>query len=246
MRGMAVAGALARAVESKATELGENLVPGRFTLDLFRPVRMTDLSTEVTVVRNGRRLCLLDALLLQNGEVMARASASFVAPSDSSGSSAWPGTPDLIPKLPRVDLASLPDESERIYGTDSRGWMPLDEVPYDADRKWVWMVPAPVVEGEVPTGFQAAASCADVVSVVANLDEHGLGFINTDLTMTLARQPVGAFIGLVANSRTEAAGVSAASAAMFDAEGACGLVSATSLSAAPIMLTPPMKLRYER
>lgn len=246
MRGMAVGGALARAAESHIRDLrGDDLVPGRFTLDIFRPVRMAELSARVSVVRQGRRLCLVDAELIQGNDVMARASAMFVAPSDAAPSSAWPGVPELIPPIPTIDPDSQPNGIERLYGTDGRGWLPPPEVPFDTDRKWVWLFPIPVVDGEEPTGFQAAVSGADIVSVIGNTGPAGLGFINADLSMTLARQPANSSVGLVALARTEASGIAASSAVMFDAAGAFGIVSATSLSAPPINPTPPMTIDFD-
>src|SRR6476620_9291000 len=80
MRGMAVSGALARAAERAVEALGrQDLQPVRWTLDLFRPARMEPSVASSTVVREGRRLCLVDAVLSQDGEAVARASALYLS-----------------------------------------------------------------------------------------------------------------------------------------------------------------------
>ena len=53
-----------------------------------------------------------------------------------------------------------------------------------------------VVPEEVPSGFVVAASIADATSMVTNWGSNGVEYINTDISLTLARLPVGREIGL--------------------------------------------------
>jgi hypothetical protein len=61
-----------------------------------------------------------------------------------------------------------------------------------------------------------------------NWGSHGLQFVNSDVTMLLAREPEGTMIGLAARDRQEAGGVSVATAVMFDCVGPIGLTTVTS------------------
>ena len=82
MHGVALSGALARALERAVTDLGRSeLRPARYNVDLFRAARMEPCRTGTVVVREGRRLCLVDVTLEQGGEPVARASGLFLQPS---------------------------------------------------------------------------------------------------------------------------------------------------------------------
>src|SRR3954447_5278576 len=76
IHGVALSGALARSLEQAVAELGrDDLRPARYSLDLFRPARKQPSRTSTRVVREGRRLCLVDTVMEQEGEPVARASA---------------------------------------------------------------------------------------------------------------------------------------------------------------------------
>jgi hypothetical protein len=57
---------------------------------------------------------------------------------------------------------------------------------------------------------------------VTNLGTHGVGYINGDLTVGLARLPVGEWIGVQADSHWAADGVAVGTATLFDRSGAFG------------------------
>ncbi|GEE00501.1 hypothetical protein nbrc107696_09470 [Gordonia spumicola] len=230
MRGMAVSGALARAAERVATP---GLVPVRWSIDLFRPTRMSDVDVTTTVVRAGRRYCLIDVVAAQNDAPTARATAAFAAASDAE-STVWATDHALTP--PASDGDDQPEEVERFYWDAGRGWLTPGESPYTSERKGVWHFPIPVVDGEEPSPFVVAAAVADVVNAICSVGPDGLAFINTDATMHLSRSPASGPIGLAMISRTEHAGLSASAAAVFDRQGAFGHVSATGLANPPIPL----------
>ena len=70
MHGVATCGALGRAVELGVRTTGRDDVrPARFTVDLFRAPSMSPCRTEATVVREGSRLVLVDAQLVQDDVV---------------------------------------------------------------------------------------------------------------------------------------------------------------------------------
>ena len=88
----------------------------------------------------------------------------------------------------------------------------------------------PVVAGEPLTGFQAAAATADGASMVTNWGTRGIEHINTDITMTLAREPEGVEIGLLATDRVEHEGIAVGTAAVFDRRGPLGTVIVAALA----------------
>src|SRR3954468_24401868 len=90
LRGTAVSGALARATDTEATALGrDDLQLARRSVDMFRAARMRPSVTRVNRVREGRRICLLDAVLEQDGVVVARSRALYLQTGPTPGGQAW-------------------------------------------------------------------------------------------------------------------------------------------------------------
>ncbi|HZZ51039.1 MAG TPA: acyl-CoA thioesterase domain-containing protein [Pseudonocardia sp.] len=227
LRGMAVSGVLARAVEYRATEDHPGLRPVRWQLDLFRTPTMTPCVASTTVVRAGRRLCLIDAVLQQDGRVIARAGALFLAESDPTEGKIWARPLDL--PLPPADMRPATTES-RLYFSEIAGWTPTPEPHQNDQRKQVWIDPYPVVQGEEPSAFQLAATAADAVNLVTSWGDRGLEYINADVNLVMGRLPVGSGIGLAAEHRVADSGIAGGSAVMFDREGPFGVVTASTLA----------------
>jgi hypothetical protein len=229
MRGVAISALLAREAERTLGSLdgADTFRPARWTVDLFRPTAMQPVIASAHVVRRGRRLCLLDVLLIQQDRPVARASGMFLAPGGQSRGKTWSGDP--APPPPPDHLWSDPD-SKRLYFSDSIGWTATLDKHINADRKQLWSLPIAVVEGESPSPFQHAAMLADFANVVGNLGDAGVEYINTDLTLTLARQPGDGPLGLAGIHRVETDGIAVATAVMFDSAGMLGSVSITALA----------------
>ena len=67
-------------------------------------------------------------------------------------------------------------------------------------------------------------------NLVTNLGTAGIGYINGDLTVSLARMPRSEFIGVQGDSHFSADGISIGSATLFDADGAFGTAAITALA----------------
>ncbi|GEP37848.1 thioesterase [Nocardioides psychrotolerans] len=229
MHGVAVSGALGRALERAVTALGrDDLQPTRYTVDLFRAARMQPCEVSTQVVREGSRICLVDATMTQSGERVARASAVFLKPTASTGGEVW--GPDERPAPPPHDVAPPTDEPHVPYFHSEVGWTQDFGQHQNGSRKQSWNSAIPVVAGEAITPFQAAAAIADGASLVTNWGSHGVEYINTDITLTLVRPPVGVEIGLSAVDRVEQDGISVGTAAMFDRSGPLGTCVVTALA----------------
>ncbi|MEU6560447.1 acyl-CoA thioesterase domain-containing protein [Nocardia nova] len=228
MRGPAVSAALAREAERTLARLDRpDLQPVRWTLDLFRAVRMRPSVTSATVVREGPRLCVVDAVLSQDGEPRARASVLFLRPTEAPPGQVWSG--GTSPEPPPEGLLPVGDP-ERLYFTAADGWGEWSDAFRDSPRKRIWHFPIPAVDGEDPSPFQVAASVADVTNMVSNLGSAGLEYINADVSMTLSRPPTGLEVGLALTDRTEHAGISVGTAVLFDRSGALGTATVSGLA----------------
>lgn len=229
MHGLAVSGALGRAIEARALAAGRpELVPARYTVDLFRAASMAPCELTTTVVREGPRLCLVDATLLQGGEPVARASAVLLRRSEDPSGTVW--SPDDVPEPPSTDIAPDTDDPHiPFFGSDA-GWSQDFGQHQNASRKQTWQTGLPIVVGEQPSGFVSAASIADATSMVTNWGTEGVQYINTDITLSLSRPPAGIKIGLLATDHHACDGIAVGSATVYDRRGAFGVATVTALA----------------
>ncbi|GAB2877340.1 acyl-CoA thioesterase domain-containing protein [Nocardioides pacificus] len=229
IHGVAVSGALARGIEMCLDATGrDDLQAARYTADLFRAVTTQPCVVTAEVVREGPRLCLIDAVLTQDGRPAARASAIFLKPTQNAPGEVW--SPAERPVPPPEDVVPPSDEPRVPFLSSAAGWSQDFREHQNASHKQSWTNAVPVVDGEPITPFQAVAACADGINLVSNWGTGGVEYINTDITLTLARPPVGVEIGLSAMDRVENAGIAVGTAAVFDRAGPLGNVVATSLA----------------
>src|ERR1700684_4268721 len=97
LSGNYVGGLLGRAVEQEVDDV--DVQPARLTVDLLRPVALQPLQMHSSVVRDGRRLRLVDAVMTQNDVMVARASALFLRRSDHAVDTVWT-SPVPMPAVP--------------------------------------------------------------------------------------------------------------------------------------------------
>ena len=237
MHGVAVSGALARALEQHLAGLDDgrgrpDLVPTRYRVDLFRAARMEPCSITVEVVRQGPRLCLLDAVLHQSvdGEDVrvARASCLFLKPTENPSGRAWEPSERVGPPPP--DVVPVSDEPRVPVFASDAPWSQDFTAHQNAGRKRTWQAGLPVVAGERPTPFQVVAAVADATSMVVNWGTDGVQYINTDIDLAIARLPESLEIGFAAVDRVEVDGLSVGSATVFDRRGPVGVASVTALA----------------
>lgn len=229
LHGVAVSGAMARALERRVEEEGRtDLRPARYTVDLFRPATRQPLTFATDVVRAGPRLALVDVVALQDGVPVARASGLFLKPTADTEGEVW--MPDVHPSPPPEDVAPPTTEPHVPFLHSDAGWSQDFRAHQNASRKTSWNSAVPVVAGERATPFQAVAAIADGASLVTNWGTRGVEHINTDITLTLVRRPAGTEIGLHAIDRLEQDGIAVGTATVFDREGALGTIVLASLA----------------
>ncbi|MFC7495353.1 MULTISPECIES: acyl-CoA thioesterase domain-containing protein [unclassified Nocardioides] len=229
MHGVALSGALARAAELCLAATGrDDLRPARWVVDLFRAARMRPCTFTAEVVREGSRICLVDVTLTQDGERVARASATFLKPSEPAPGEVW--QPAERPSPPPLEIAPASDEPRVPFLRSASEWSQNFTEHQNADRKASWSSAIPIVPDEPLSPFQAVAAAADGASMVTNWGTRGVEYINTDIALTLARNPVGVEIGLLATDRVEHDGIASGTTAVFDRAGALGTVTVAALA----------------
>jgi hypothetical protein len=236
-----VGGMLGRAVQQEVDDA--DLQPARLTVDLLRPVALQPLQMQSSVMRDGRRLRLVDAIMTQNDVIVARASGLFLRRSEhTTVDTVWTSPVDM-PELP-AEPVMLADDVPMVF--HSYGRDPVAGSPGVGIKEWrhhgqkfAWMRETKfLVDDEPLSPFTRAVMAGDVTSSLTNWGTEGLQFINADYTVTLSRLPEGVYIGLAAVTHYSHAGVATGVATLFDETGPIGSGMATAL-ANPGFTPPP-------
>lgn len=225
--GVALCGLVARALEKGHG--AEGFVPARLTVDLFAPARTRPLTARTSAARDGNRIRVADAELVQDGETVARATAVFLRPSEQPPGRVW--TRERRPSPPPAHIATG-EPAPPFFGSDDHpdGWSHSMLEHQGASRKRMWAHHPAVVAGEEPTPFQRAAMAGEPTSLMTNWGTEGVGFINVDMTLVLARLPEGAEIGIEADDHISADGVAVGTTTMYDRGGPIGTCVVSALA----------------
>jgi len=234
LQGGAIIGLAALALESRFG-LPE-FTPARLTVDLFRSARTIPTTTKVELVRDGRRIRNSVCTIEQDGIAVARATLVQYRRSEPPLGDEWVSEPPVV--APPNEDGSL----VQIHSADL-GWTSSVSDHQNARRKRVAVRGFNVVAGQQNTPFVQAATVVDATSLVTNLGTAGLGYINGDVTLALARLPRGEWIFIQADTHWTSDGIAAGTATLLDETGpfGCGLVTALSNRNAQIDFsgTPP-------
>ena len=235
LAGNYIGGLLGRAVEQSTNNTGDvDLQPARLTIDLLRPVALQPVQVHSSVVRDGRRLRLLDAVMTQNDVLVARASGLFLRRSEHATAKVWtaPVTMPAIPAEPDVLPDGLP-MLLRAFGRDpvvGRVDVGIDAWRHDG-QKFAWVRETKLLVDDEPLSpFTRAVIAADITSSLSHCGTDGLQFINADYTVTLSRLPEGVYIGLASMTHYDHAGIATGVASLFDETGPIGSGVATALA----------------
>lgn len=240
--GHIVGGLLGWAIEREQTDA--QLQPARLTVDLLRPTFMEPVEIRTTVRREGKRIKVVDAEILQRDEVVSRASAVLLRRSEHPDGRVW-SDPVTMPPLP--DESATPEIAMPFllwaYGsTGAVGTLGGTSVEWEQDsvQKFAWVREIrPLITGVETTPFTRAALAGDVTSALTHWGTGGLRYINADFTISLSRLPVGEHIGLAAQAHHGDAGVASGAATLFDRLGPIGSSIAVALGQPADAFRPP-------
>jgi acyl-CoA thioesterase len=207
-------------------------LPARLTVDLPRPTAFEPIDLRARVLRNGRRLRLVEVAILQGGEVVAQATGLFLRRGEQPAGAVW--SPDI--EMPPIPADVQPSDNSlfvRTYGWGMAIQNPEPNWPGEGGEKFTWLrLTQPLIQDEPLTPFTRAAMAADVTASLVNWSSDGLQFINADYTVTLSRLPEGPMIGLAAQGHCSHDGIATGSATIFDRQGKIGHSVAVSLAQA--------------
>jgi hypothetical protein len=217
--GGAPAALLARAFERVPADDG--LTVARLTYDFIRPAPIGPIEVRAEVARPGRRVQLLDGLMLADGVEVVRARALQVQAADADGAHseevappAGPeqGHPGELPGLHRPRFATDAVEIRFVVGGFGGG----------PGTAW-FRLTHPLVAGEEPTPLQRLTAASDFgAGLSGTLPREEYLFINADLTVYVEREPVGEWICLESQTRISAEGIGVAESVLYDERGRVG------------------------
>lgn len=221
------AGLFACAVEKVPTAKPMQVV--RLTIDLFRPVPATmPVAVRTTVVRDGRRIQVVDAELTADGRTVARASALKIRSTEvpvPSVNEQWSPPPDPESLEPMVwDSHGYEPSEHPLFHTHAIDVRTVGGSFLSPGRGIAWVrIRVPLVAGEETTPFTHAAALADVGNGVSMaLDGRRWSYVNPDLSITLHRLPQGRWVGIESVAHQHRTGIGSAESLLFDEVGPIG------------------------
>jgi hypothetical protein len=227
LSGHVVGGLLGWAVEHAVDD--PQMQPARLTVDLPAPTALKPIEVHTRAQHERRRLRLVEAVLIQDGAPVARASALFLRRGPQPDGHVWSQSVQM-PPLP-IEDEGYPSLFMRTYGWGSGIQNPDPDWANTSGPKYTWLHETrPLIDDDPLTAFTRAAMAADITASLANWGTNGLQYINADYTLTLSRLPEGPHIGMGSLTHYSDDGVATGSAVLVDHKGPIG--SAVSVAIA--------------
>jgi hypothetical protein len=195
----------------------------RVTIDLMRPVPLSELTIESEVLREGRKIQLCMVRLRAADVVVVAATVlkirrdAVLLPSDVADQPV--GLPG--PAASRPEPMSSSPFVQGMAVRAARGGF----IARGLHALW-YRVDWPLVDGYAVSQAMRAVVAADFCNGTATaLDFNSYTFINADLTVNMAREPVGEWVLLDATSWIGSDGAGLAAARLADESGYFGQVA---------------------
>jgi acyl-CoA thioesterase len=225
LHGGAPAALMMRAVAA----LGTGLSVGRLTIDFLGPVPLAPLAVAASVVRPGRRFAVAEATISADGRPSCVAHAVLVRREPVELPEHWtPPRPERLPSPSEgapsafADHGPAPaaDEGFHLTAFDLR----FVAGDYGVGPADVWFrLRRPLVDAAPATSLETLVAAADFGNGVSHvLEFQRFLFVNLDLSIQLAREPRGEWIGLAARTTLTDEGTGVARSTLHDRDGAVG------------------------
>lgn len=225
-------GLMGRAVELVPTVTPMQIV--RFTIDLFRPVPLRPLRVRNQILRDGKRIQVVDAFLYDGEIELGRASALKIRTTDlglpDSPEKNWtiPTDPESVDVL---EWAGYGDTALPRFHYDSVEIRSIDESFISNRPGLSWFrLRYPLVAGEDLTPFTRLATLSDMANGNSRaLDPDRWMFVNPDTTVYSHRLPVGEFVGMHSGAIQHRSGIGMTDTWLFDELGPLGRINQAQL-----------------
>jgi hypothetical protein len=206
-----------------------DFTPARLTVDMYRLPDLSPIEVTTRVVREGRRIKVVDAEFFSAGQSMARATCQLLRRTQNPDGQVW-SPPNWDAPAPDA----LPPPSDPRSGLNGMWEMrPITGAFGSVGPRRLWMREVrELVEGVPMTAFTRVALAADFASPFANSGDKGLAYINSDVTLYLHREPRGEWIGFEVINHQATDGVAIGECWAYDVEGPIGTTTVAALAQA--------------
>ena len=233
-----------------AAEEQPTLVPmrtQRYTFDLMRPVPIAPLTTSSRIVRNGKKLQLVESAILHDGVEVARATVLRMRVLDTAELDDHPLRPPVAPPRLPTDGNELTDRSLMTYVPGFIDAIDTDRIAGGRGLgipATVWFhCKVPIVLDEEVSPAVTLALMADFTSGLASyLDYERYAAINADVTVHVLRDPSSDWIAVDTTCWYGGDGLGQSQGKLFDTAGLCALTNASLVidrNRAPMFRQPP-------
>ena len=238
------------ALAARELERDTDLRIARITVDILRAVPVAPLRVETRVLRPGRRIELVEATVSLAGDAAESGAPVLRGPRAAGGASG-----EAVMRVAAWRLASTPDEAPAAGPQLAPPPFPGPQPPlpeglaylggYMSAVEWrfasgafdepgpaaAWARPLlPLVAGEETSPLQRVLLLADSGNGVGTaVDRSRWLSINTDLSVTLHRDPVGEWLCLQSEATITPGAAAATETVLFDRSGAVGRATQTLL-----------------
>lgn len=217
------------------TEVGPDKMLTRLTVDLLRPLPLTGLRVAAETTRHTKTLATTRVTVHDLDDSLCATASTM--------------------HLARRNLGPVPDAPSDPVRFDDvvDGPFPIGEMRHDlpcfahfadvqypkggnqgAGPKTIWMHTPAILEGETPSPIQALCPLADCGNGISwNAPTTEMGFMNTDLTVQIHREPVPGWFASQSISHWQPTGVGMSQSVLYDTEGPVGTALQT------LILFPP-------
>lgn len=207
------------------THLLESVAPAdgrlaRVSVDLLGAVPLGLLHTSARIIRPGRRICLVEAVVTDpEGRDVARGTGWWVHHVETTAVEKTVADP----VTPRDECTvSDPEDPTSFLGMWASGYIDTLEVYSAPGQAWV-RSPMSVVAGVPDSPWVRLMGVADTANGTnPTLNPREWQFMNTDITVCLHRLPRGEWTGIVADANYGPDGVGLTVARLYDEEGPVG------------------------
>lgn len=212
--GVAISALLVHLIEQVPTLAPMMLA--RLTLDIARPTPMARITATCTVTREGAKMQNLEARLMADGQITARATALRVRLAESPAAAEALDHPAPEDSPDRPFMRRYPTRG----GLESRL---LSGGPREPGPGRAWMRAAvPLLPGVPATPLVASAMVADFGSALASFTPLDWSFANIDLALHYTRPPESDWIFVAAKTISAGDGTGLVETILADRRGSFG------------------------
>jgi hypothetical protein len=238
LHGRLMVGLVARMIEQELLPLGFRCI--RLTVDLFRVASMDPVELAFEPLREGRRLQVVEVVLSAGSVEVAHATAALLQVTAPPAGTVWSRPPWSVPGP--HELVSQPPQSVAGQTYEMR---PITSIPALSEGTKVWTRERhALIAGEQVSPFVRVALAADLCSPLSAWGDHGLHYVNCDVTIHLHRPPQREWVGIEVAEHLSDAGLAIGACRIYDETGPLGWVSVSGMAVKGAGLFEAGALRY--